>query len=83
MVELGNDLLYPCSGAPHGEAFVLGCRCFYLPGTSCCLLQGTYLSSHKQALLAVLEIAVISMVRGAQTGGKIMTLRIKGQKEVS
>lgn len=82
MVELGNDLLYPCSGAPHGEASVLGCRCFYLPGTSC-LLQETYLSSHKQALLAVPEIAVISMVRAAQTGGKIMTLQIKGQKEVS
>lgn len=47
------------------------------------LLQGTYLSSHKQALLAVLEIAIISMVRAAQTGGKIMTLWIKGLKEVS
>lgn len=73
MVELGNDLLYPCSGTPHGETSVLGCRCFYLPGTSC-LLQGTYLSSHKQALLAVLEIAIISMVRAAQTGGKIIDL---------
>lgn len=80
--ELGKDLLYSCSDAPHGEASMLGCRCFYLPGTGC-LLQGTYLSSHKQALLAVLEIAVISMVRAAQTGGKIMTLQIKGQKEVS
>lgn len=81
-MELGNDLLYPFSGAPHGRVPVLGCRCFYLPGTSC-LLQGTYLSSHKQALLAVLEIAIISMVRAAQTGEKIMTLQIKGQKEVS
>jgi len=41
MVELGNGSLYPWSGTPHGDASELGCRCLYLPATSC-LLQGTY-----------------------------------------
>lgn len=55
--------------------------CIYQePGAYC---KGLTLRSHKQALLAVLEIAIISMVRVAQTGGRIMILWIKGQKEVS
>lgn len=55
--------------------------CIYQEPAAYC--KGLTLSSHKQALLAVLEIAMISMVKVAQTEGRIIILQIKGQKEVS
>lgn len=55
--------------------------CIYQKPAAYC--KGLTLSSHKQTLLAVLEIAIISVVRVAQTEGRIMTLQMKGQKEVS
>lgn len=73
-MELGNDLLYPWSGTPHGDASADACI-YWEPAAYC---KGLPLSSHKQALLAVLEIAIIAMVRVAQTEGRIMTSRIKG-----
>lgn len=64
--------MHPCEGAD---------ACIYQEPAAYC--KGLPFSFHKQALLAVLEIAIISMVRAAHTEGRIMTLRIKGQKEVS